>query len=177
MTPLQLSMQFTLKEEGKFTIDTGGPTMYGVTQAVYDAYRHSKDLPLQTVAAISDAEVADIMASEYWNPTRCDQMPVRLAVCAFDWSYNHGVHGAIQTLQICLGVTADGQFGAQTLAAMNNTLALETPNAPHGLVFRFLDARREWYHNAVIKDEVKYEPYLDGWLNRVDALEAYVKTL
>lgn len=151
--------------------------MHGVTQSVYDPYRKSKDLPLQTVAAISDAEVADIMQSEYWNPARCDQMPMRLAVCMFDWAFNHGVHGAIETLQTCLGVPADGLFGAQTSEALHHTLDLETPNAPHGLVFRFLDARREWYHNAVIRDAVTYGPDLQGWLNRVNALEAYIKTL
>ena len=178
MTPLQLAMTFTLRPdvEGAWTPIDGG-TMHGVKQSIYDAYRHSKDLPLQSVRLISDDEVNEIILSEYWRPARCDMMPTKLAVCMFDIAYNGGPDEAIKLLQHALGIEADGIYGSQTDATMHNTLALETPDAPHGLVARFLDARRAFYHNLVIKDAVKYQQYLDGWLNRVDSLEAYIKTL
>ena len=177
MTPLQLAMAFTLKEEGTYTVDDGGPTMYGVTQVVYDDYLRSKELHLQSIRLITMSEVADIMQSEYWNPARCDQMPVKLAICMFDIAFNSGVSEAIKLLQHALGITADGQYGGMTDAAMHNTLAMEIPNAPHGLIPRFLDERRAFYHNLVTKNPVKYGAYLQGWLNRVNALEAYVANL
>lgn len=165
-TALELAMIFTLKEEGKFTIDDGGPTMCGVTQHVYDAYRMRNHESTRSVALIAQDEVQDIMHAEYWVPAHCDAMPTRLAICQFDWAYNHGVSGAIITLQGCLGVVADGVFGPVTIAAIKS--------AGIDLVAKFLDARRTWYRNAAAENPAKYAQYLDGWLKRVDQLEMYL---
>ena len=177
MNSLQLAIAFTLKEEGGFTIDDGGPTMHGITQSVYDAYRTSRNLLLQSVELISMAEVTDIMKSEYWIPAHCDSMPARLGIAMFDWAYNHGVTGAIITLQECLGVTPDERFGADTLNAVKHTIEFEQPNASYGLVAKFLDARRDWYEEAATVHPEKYSKYLAGWLHRVDELQTYLVTV
>jgi len=169
MTNLELAVAFTLKAEGKFVIDDGGPTMYGVTQHVYDSYRTGKGLPTRTVADIEMPEVLDIMESRYWEPASCDKLSTGLSIAMFDWAYNHGAQGAIETLQGCLGLIQDGDFGPKTLAAVNN--------ADDILLSEFLDARREWYNNAANEHPDKYAQYLHGWLNRVDNLEAYIKTV
>ncbi len=169
MSTFDLAMKFTLKAEGGFTHDTGGDTMCGVTQTVYDAYRKLHSVAQQSVRIISYDEVADIMQSEYWNPAHCDSMPPKLSVAMFDWAYNHGVTGAIETLQGCLGLTADGVFGAHTAAAIAAT--------GDGIVPQFLDARRDYYQHLATINPDKYAEYLDGWLNRVDLLEAYLWTI
>lgn len=164
--PFELAMAFTLKAEGKFTIDDGGPTMCGVTQHVYDAYRMRNNLPIRSVKLIEHDEVEDIMHSEYWVPAHCDAMGVKLAIAMFDWAYNHGAEGAIVTLQQCLGVLDDGIFGAITSKALDA--------ADGSLVPRFLDARRAWCRNAAAKNPRKYQEYLSDWLKRIDQLEAYL---
>ena len=168
MTPLELATAFTLKEEGAFTIDDGGPTMYGVTQAVYDAYRAKNGLPQQTVANIAMAEVNDIMETEYWVPAHCDALSAPIAIAMFDWAYNHSPTGAMETLQMCVGVEIDGQYGPKTAVAV-----VAMPEQE--LLASFLNGRRSWYHHAVAVNPQKYGRYLDGWLKRVNDLAAYLQ--
>ena len=165
MNPLSLAIQFTLGAEGKFTIDNGGPTMYGVTQSVYDAYRNAHGLYHTTVAAISMSEVLDIMQTRYWEPAHCDVMTPQLAIAHFDWSYNHGDEGALKTLQAVLGVGVDGIWGHDTQSAAQD--------AGDAIVPRYLDARRAWYRDDAARDPAVTKD-LDGWLNRVDNLQAYL---
>lgn len=173
MSALSAATAFTLKAEGKYWDDPiGGPTMYGVTQTTYDAYRKKEGLHLQSVRLIEMDEVLAIMDSEYWTPGHCDEMPLKLAVAHFDWCYNHGVSGAIHSLQTCLGVASDGVFGSGTLAALK-TAILDNPGA---FLTKYLDARRQWYRDdAATKPEAAAD--LEGWLNRVDELQNYLEGL
>ncbi len=175
MTAYQLAKAFTLKAEGGFTVDDGGATMEGCTQAVYDAYRTKHGLPLQSVELIGSAELDQIMIQEYWTPVHCGDLPVDLAIAMFDWNYNTYPGHATKDLQFCLGVKMDGEYGPKTAQAIHHTLNIEQPNAPYGLLPRFLDRRREWYKNAASENPAKYAQYLDGWLKRVDQLETYIK--
>jgi lysozyme family protein len=160
MTPLALAIQFTLDAEKGWTPIDGG-TMYGVTQAVYDKYRKLKSETLQAVWFISLAEVHDIMQTEYWIPAHCDLMSPQLAICNFDWAYNHGNTGALKTLQGALGLDVDGIWGPETQSAVEA--------AGDSIVPVYLEARREWYRNDTAQSE-----YLTGWLNRVNALQDYL---
>ena len=161
---LSQAMTFTLGAEGRYSRDAGG-TMYGVTQDVYDDYRESVGLPYQDVAAIRMSEVQAIMQRDYWLPGACDKMPARLGIAHFDWCYNHGVLHASMMLQRVLGVIVDGVIGPKTLQAI---FASEQDN----LLENYLNARREWYR----EDTTKPEDH-QGWLNRVDALEKYLRTI
>ncbi len=169
MSTIQDAMLFTQKEEGGWTPIDGG-TMYGVTQAVYDDYRRKEGMHLQNVRLIEDGEVRAIMEDEYWYPGHCNEMPSRLAIAHFDWIFNHGVSGAIHSLQTVLGVVSDGVFGPVTLHAMQAAIQED----PNGLIQKYLDARREWYREYVVTVPEK-AVYLNGWLNRVDALETYLQ--
>ena len=140
--------------------------MKGVTQRVYDAYRASHGLPTQTVANISDAEVSDIYRSEYWAPVCCDQLPVGVDLCAFDFAVNAGDVRSEMVLQQALGVTVDGHVGPQTIAAAKAA-------DPHALAGRMLDLRAMFYRHLVTATPTDAE-FLDGWLNRVAALRVLV---
>ncbi len=167
MGALQTAMQFTLRAEGGYWDDPiGGPTMWGVTQSTYDAYRKRKGLPLQSVRIMQQPERDEIVEYEYWIPAHCPDLPDKLAIAHFDWAYNHGVHGAIVSLQECLGVEADGIFGAKTKAAIDAA-------APDTLVANYLSTRREWY-KARAGQNAEAAKDLNGWLNRVDALQTFL---
>ena len=163
---LQLAMKFTLKAEGKYTDDDGGPTMYGVTQMTYDRYRDSVGMPRQSVRLITMPEVRVIMQSRYWHPARCDVLPEKVAIAHFDTAYNEGVDGAIEILQEALGVERDGIIGPLTEHAIDIA-------EPVALLTDYLDARRDAYHR-IVADSPADSIYLDGWLNRVDELEKYL---
>lgn len=144
--------------------DPGGATNHGVTQRVYDAWRETQGLPLRSVREIELPETESIYRHMYWHPAHCDQMPDSLAICHFDFAVNHGVTGAAKVLQEAAGVTADGIIGPATLAAIEGTL---------GITAKYLDARAQWYRDDVVRNPAQGE-FLDGWLNRVAQLRAYV---
>jgi lysozyme family protein len=169
---LDAALAFTLKEEGGYVDDpddSGGATNHGVTQDTYDHYRLNHGLQIKDVREIADHEVSDIYGSMYWLPAHCAELPPKLGICHFDWAVNHGVRGAIETLQTALYVTADGIFGAQTRAALEKEPEAET-------IKEYLDNRREWYRERVrhVPSQAKF---LNGWLGRVDRLDKYLESL
>jgi lysozyme family protein len=162
-------LAFVLAREGKYSnnpADSGGATMMGVTQRVYDAYRARHGLPLRDVRQITDVEVADIYRTEYWAPVCCDDLPVSVDLCVFDLAVNAGVNESAEILQRALGVTIDGHIGPQTLAA-----AMQPDH--RALANRLLDLRAAFYRQSVA-DHPHNSVFLTGWLNRVQALRALI---
>ena len=166
------ALAFTLREEGGYVddpLDSGGATNHGVTQHVYDDYRDTKQLPHQSVQLITDAETRELYENNYWEPSKCQSLHSPLDVAHFDWSVNHGISGALKTLQAALGVTPDGVWGPQSASALAIADAVETTQTYNQL-------RRAWYRNRVEQkpDQAKF---LNGWLGRCDRLDAYCESL
>ena len=100
--------------EGGYTVDNGGPTMWGVTQDVARAWGYTgdmKSLPKETAFTIARVK--------YWNPNHCDDLDERLAFQVLDAAYNGG--HPIQWLQRACGAPVDGAYGAQTQKAILGT--------------------------------------------------------
>ena len=166
------ALQFTLPAEGGKVdnpVDPGGRTNKGIIQSVYNSYRLRKNLPQADVFDISDQEVADIYFNNYWKPAQCDRMVLPLAIVQFDTAVNFGVGGAVQFLQEALGLPADGAFGPQTLAAFqtSNTKALAN---------KIIDGRIAYRHQRVSQSPSQII-FLQGWLNRDNALKAFIRAL
>ena len=162
------ALKFTRDAEGGFTVDDGGPTNFGITQSTYDDYRESLGSEPQSVKLITQGEVQAIMQTEYWQPSHCDQLPLRLSVCQFDAAINSGPTEAVRMLQEALGISADGDFGPITYGAVLGCNDTETAQ-------KYLDVR-----TAFLRDICQGEdPHirLDGYMNRIANLRAYLKTL
>jgi lysozyme family protein len=98
--------------EGGYTVDNGGPTMWGVTEAVARRSGYTGDmrlLPKETAMQIARAN--------YWNPTHCDLYPAPIAFQVFDTAYNGG--RPLQWLQEIANTTAIGSGLASALSVMN----------------------------------------------------------
>jgi lysozyme family protein len=165
---LTQALAFTLPEEGGFVDnpnDDGGATDHGITQHVYDGWRAVKGLPIQSVALITDAEVTDIYEKLYWIPGHCGELSPALGVVHFDWCVNHGVGGAIKTLQRVLGISADGVFGGQTRTALEG-------RADKDLVNEYTQIRADWY-NAFVLARPAEAQFRDGWIARDFKLQSY----
>lgn len=109
-----------LAHEGGYSnhpADPGGPTMRGITQRVYDAFRRGSGQPSRPVRGIAQDELHAIYRRQYWDAVRADDLPAGLDYCVFDAAVNSGPAQAAKWLQRALGVTADGQVGALTLEA------------------------------------------------------------
>ena len=172
MNAFDIAIAFTLKEEGGYVDDprdSGGATLQGVTQGAYDTWRDIQHLPRRDVRGMTDAEKLAIYHDNYWLPGRCDRLPVVVAVAHFDWTVNHGVQGAIKTLQQTLGFTGDdvdGMAGPKTFMAMAEvTDSLAFASA-------YTERRRQWYRDRVVA-KPDQAAFLPGWLGRCDRLVSY----
>ncbi len=165
------SLEFVLRWEGGYVNnpnDSGGATNYGVTHAVYSAYRKSKGLPLRPVTLISSFEVREIYSQNYWKAAGCDLLPSNLAMCHFDWAVNHGTVGAIKTLQQVVGVNADGVCGPKTLSGI---IAAVAGHREVWLCDRYNAIREGYYRRWGVGSQ---SVFLKGWLNRLNALRTEI---
>lgn len=163
------ALQITLALEGGYSDaqnDHGGPTQWGVTQKVYDAYRDKQEVFRQPVIQINAMEARDIYQSLYWEPCYCDHMPMDLGLCVFDAAVNHGTKRAIKLLQKILSVDQDGVFGPQTASKFEDVLAIM---GEHDMVRLYLDERRDFYADIVDNDPTQ-AVFARGWDNRVNRL-------
>lgn len=137
--------------------DPGGATMKGITQTVYNAYRVSRSLPVQTVHLISDDELQAIYKMQYWDKVDGDDLPIGLDYCVFDAAVNSGVIRAIQWLQTILGCKPDGVIGLETSAYIKMIFDVPSTIARYDAQrVSFLERLRTW--NVFGK----------GWSNRVN---------
>jgi len=77
--------------------DPGGPTLEGVTQAVYDNFRKSKGLPRKVLSAsmrTTKAWIAErraIYRTLYWDKVDGDGLPAGVDLAVYDFGVNSGV--------------------------------------------------------------------------------------
>lgn len=155
----KLAAQWILQAEGGFVDnqnDPGGLTNFGISQAAF---------PDVDIRALTPEKAIDIYQLHYWEPARCPALVPALALVHFDESVNSGVGQAILLLQRAVGVTADGQFGPQTLAACQRAGAAAVP--------AYMAEREAFYTRLVRINPVDAE-FLDGWENRLNNLQAFL---
>lgn len=185
------ALPFVIKSEGGYSHnpnDKGGMTYKGITQSVYNAYRKSKKLNPQPIGTeyatgsvpkglkfvhykltinkvvvknvdvvihITDAEIYDIYYHNYWLEAGCNEMSKVFAVIAFDTAVNMGA-GVVEAT----GMTRVQEF--------MKAAEYKDPD-------KFIQARIAKYKEFAKAPSQR--GFLKGWLNRMDALEAYIKTI
>lgn len=152
----------TLKWEGGWSnhpSDPGGPTMRGVIQRVYNAWRKRNGLPKRSVRNIEEHELQAIYRENYWQLVRGDELPPGVDLCVFDYGVNSGPSRSISHLQEVLGVKIDGFMGPVTLDAVNAADPVEIVNK--------LCARRRKF----LRQIKTYHVFGKGWERRVDGVQ------
>ena len=148
------ALNFTLEREGGYVNDPddlGGATNKGITQSTYNQYRTGLGLEIREVKSITDEEVSDIYFDSYWLASSSEELSEKLAVAHFDASVNHGVGKAKEILEEALASDGD---------EMNQ-------------VNKYLDIREEYYYYLVEQRPIN-EKFLEGWLNRINALRDFL---
>lgn len=168
------AIDFVLDHEGRIYEnvkgDPGGPTKWGITTADYAQWRHEQGLPVRPVKQATEAEILAIYKAHYWAPLRGDSLPAPLDLVLFDSAVNVGTTKAVRWLQIELGVTVDGNLGANTLAAVKR---YEEKHSALVLAAAVIQQRRDFYANLA-KARPSLKKFLTGWLNRVGDLDRVV---
>ncbi len=92
----------TLRWEGGYSNhpdDPGGPTMKGVIQREYDAWRKKQGERPRPVREIEQVELRAIYRDEYWDAMGCDGLSPGLDLCVFDAAVNSGTGRAKRWLE------------------------------------------------------------------------------
>jgi lysozyme family protein len=157
--------------------DKGGPTCFGITEAVARAqgYRGAmRQLPRE--------EAADIYKRLYWLRPRFDEVAKRSASIAaelLDTGVNMGPAVAATFLQRALtalnrnaadypDLVPDGRIGPQTLAALDAFLKLRGNSSGETVLLRALEALQGERYLRLAERRPANEAFLYGWLaNRI----------
>ena len=160
------ALKAVLVHEGGYTNhpkDPGGVTLEGIIQRVYDGYRKSKGLATRPLKASMrgtaawEVERDEIYRRDYWEPSRCSDLPPGVDYAVFDQSVNSGVGQSAKWLQRAVGVKADGIIGELTVQA-----ALTAPDKA-AVVQSMCDQRL-----AMLQSLSTWGTFGRGWKARVD---------
>lgn len=142
--------------EGRYTVDNGGPTCWGVSKRSYPMENITPDYPQERARYL--------FRRDFWGPAGCDSVPDVVKFELFDMAINTSAPGhpvtAIKALQAAAGITGaavDGIIGSHTLMAIN---AMQ----PWRLLVRFVGQRIAYYTH--VRPELWTEDG-KGWMNRV----------
>jgi lysozyme family protein len=162
--------------------DRGGPTKYGITEAVARAHGYAgamRDLPRDEAAAI--------YKRLYWLRPRFDEVAKRserIAEELFDTGANMGPAVAATFLQRALSalnrdrrdypdLVPDGRIGPVTLNALDTFLKLRGKAGGESVLLRALDALQGERYIRLAERRPANEAFLYGWLaNRLAPGEA-----
>src|SRR3954452_19234497 len=169
-----------IEREGGFVshpADKGGPTCFGITQAVARAHGYAgsmRQLPRQ--------EAVVIYRRLYWLRPRRDEVAKpsgRLAAELFDTGVNMGPAVAITFLQRALtalnrngkdypDLVPDGRVGVATLGALDAFLAVRGQSSGETVLLRALEALQGERYLRLAERRPANEAFLYGWLaNRI----------
>lgn len=181
---------FTAHWEGGFSdhpADNGGLTAYGASLEFVKgiaANQKGRDflqrigfrLPVNkaSMRSVTPDMARAMFKREFWDRLRLDDMPFRPACALYDAAVNSGCAQSVRLAQrgynACargsnVALDVDGILGPKTRAA----LACDTD----ALIRAVIKARRDFYE-GLARDKPSQAVFLDGWLNRADALEKFL---
>ena len=162
---------YLLKVEGGYTNDKhdkGGETTWGITKEEARDFGYKGDMQ-----DLTKDFAKNIYLKKYYLGNKLDKVvddKVALSIC--DWAVNSGRNGT-KNAQIAINqltnanLDVDGIIGNKTLEALNSVDPGKFLEVYHNL-------QRIYYRSKVEADKTQ-EDFLDGWLNRVQRKEEYLK--
>ena len=157
--------------------DKGGPTRYGITEAVARAHGYGG-----SIAELPREEAEAIYRRLYWLRPRFDEVSVRAPTVAaelFDTGANMGPAVAATFLQRALtalnrngkdyaDLVPDGRVGPATLSALDAFLKVRGRERGETVLLRALEALQGERYLRLAEQRPANEAFLYGWLaNRI----------
>jgi lysozyme family protein len=145
--------------------DSGGPTNWGITQATLSAHR-GRQVSAQEVQALTYEEALTIFRARYWQPLRCDELPLALALMTYNTGVNSGPSRGARFLQQTLNLQGfdldeDGEIGELTIAAANACEDIARAVNDYSAIY-------ERFYRSLSNFNV----FGRGWLNRLNDVTA-----
>lgn len=163
-------------------VDSGGPTMVGVTISTYRAYcrkKGSRVPDIEDLKRISYTEWLDILKTMFWDKVRADEIKSQsIANLCVNTVWGSGA-SYIKVIQKTAGAYPDGVVGPKTLEAINS-------QDPCVLFNRLWNRRKKFFEDIVKADVKRYEAkigreateyekkkytkyrFINGWMNRLN---------
>src|SRR6476660_5375133 len=169
-----------IEREGRYVdhpADKGGPTCFGITQAVARAHGYAGPM-----RQLPRSEAAAIYSRLYWQRPRLGEVAKRsgrLAAELFDTGVNMGPAVAVTFLQRALtalnrggkdypDLTPDGRIGPATLTALDAFLQVRGQSSGETVLLRALEALQGERYLRLAERRPANEAFLYGWLaNRI----------
>lgn len=168
-----------LGKEGGYVnnpVDKGGPTNWGITQAVARAHGYTGDMK-----DLTRSQALNILESDYWVGPRFDQVSQvnnAIAVELTDTGVNMGPSVAAKFLQRSLNVfnnqgklyadiVADGQIGPRTITALRSFLSARSRDGEK-VMLKALNSLQGVRYIELAESRVANETFAYGWFERVE---------
>lgn len=132
MADSAIAIDLTLKNEGGFQVlsnDPGNWTGGSVGKGELKGTKYgisAREFPNLDIENLTVTQAETIYVTKYWNLLYFQILNQGVANKIFDMGVNQGPDTAVKLLQQVLGIEADGDFGPQTLAAVNAADATST---------------------------------------------------
>lgn len=154
--------------------DKGGPTNFGITQAVARAHGYKGD-----IADLKREEAFDIYAKSYWTkPKLAKVAEISEAVAweVFDTGVNCGTGTGIKFLQQCLtafngsgtlypDLVCDGVIGKKTLNALETYFTVRK-GPVEDVLLKALNCLQGAYYLQLAELREHNETFVFGWINK-----------
>lgn len=137
--------------------DEGGATKFGIDQ---------RSQPNVDIRNLTADDALQIYWDHYWTPLHCDELPAGVGEVVMDIGVNNGTGRSAKWLQQEVGTNPDGVIGPVTVAVV----AQKGPSVADAL----LNRREQFYRDIA---QGRMAKFLQGWLNRNNALRALVAQL
>jgi len=162
MSNFNRCLNLVLHHEGGYVNhpkDPGGMTNMGVTKRVYEEWV-GYSVSENTMQNLEEKDVAPIYKKNYWDRLKCDELPLGLDLCLFDFGVNAGTGRAAKYLQKLVGTTPDGGIGPMTLKAVDEFISL---NGIPETIEKYQNNRQKYYEKLST-----FDTFGKGWTRRND---------
>lgn len=155
--------------------DRGGETYVGIARVhfpkwkgweIIDKYKQSEHSSKELNKVLQGNGQLDVMVEyfykvNFWNEIHGDEIINQLiADNIMDFAVNSGVSRAVKYAQRIAGTVEDGDMGAKTIKAINQSV--------EGFVTRYKSARLTFLAKIVARDESQ-RVFMKGWTDRVQS--------
>lgn len=165
---IETQLEQLLRREGGYVNhpnDKGGPTKYGITQAVLSEWL-GHPASMDEVKNLSVELAKEIYGDRYYRAPKIDTLPEALQPQLFDIAVNSGPKKSIRMLQevLCMAgfeCAVDGVVGPGT-----RKKAQEAYAAMGHLLINAIAEYREHFYRQIVANNPSQAVFLKGWLNR-----------
>lgn len=147
--------------------DPGGLTFAGIDRRSHPTFPYRTPTP---------KAVADVYYADYWIPTRAQELAFPVGEVVANFAVNMGRKPAVDLLQTAINILpekgaciVDGIIGNATIKAAGQ----EDPRELADLI----EDRADMRYRGIVAARSKMRKFLQGWLNRNNALERWWQTL